>query len=62
MLDNEGSVFTCSGMTFYPYTCQFFPINPVSRLVKDQTAFTQGIDSPGLVRVLWMASIHSCDF
>ena len=62
MLDHEGSVFACSGMTIYPCTCPFFPLHPVFRLVKDQTALTQGIDSPGLVRVLWMASRHSCDF
>ena len=62
MLDHDGSVFACSGMTFYPYTCQLFPLHPVFRLVKDQTALTQGIDSHGLVRVLWMASSHSCDF
>ena len=62
MMDHEGSVFACSGMTFYPYTCPFFPLHPMFRLVKDQTALTQGIDSPGLVRVLWMASSHSCDF
>ena len=36
--------------------------HPVSRLVKDQTTLTQAIDCPGLVRVFWMASSHSCDY